>query len=218
MYVEKYMKLSLKILETNQTIQKEILTAILSECDKYMEKAMGIIKQQLPPIVLSAITNRQEYTSLVSGKLRLEFGLPDAATKVNQLLQIWTSNIQYTYKKPSITSNGIKSTFSASLIKSDFSDVFGTEASLVADNIRGYSLPWLEWLLLEGNRTIIPTQSVIIGPNPRSRTGMAIMRESSQGWSVPSEFAGTINDNWITRAIDDAAQDINNLLNKALKT
>lgn len=117
-----------------------------------------------------------------------------------------------------MSSVGIKSSFSANLIKSDFTDVLGADAALVQDNIRGYSLPWLEWLLLEGNRTIIPTQSVVIGPNPRSRTGMAIMRESTQGWNVPSEFAGTINDNWITRAIDDAAQDVNNLLNRALRT
>jgi hypothetical protein len=216
--MEKCMNLSLKILETNQIIQKEILQALLPQVDIYMTRIMGNLKEKLPPIVSKAITNRPEYMSLVSGRLRLELGIPDASTKVSQLIQIWISNIQYTYKKPQISGGAIKSSFSASLIKNDFSDVTNTEAGSVQDNIRGYSLPWLEWLLLDGNRTIVPNQSVVIGPNNSSRTGMAIMRESPGGWKVPAEFTGTINDNWITRAIEDAAPDINNLLNRIMKS
>lgn len=70
------MKLSLKILENNQTIQTEILKALLSDCDKYMERAIGTIKQQLPSIVFSAISNRQEYTSLVTGKTKIRVWYP----------------------------------------------------------------------------------------------------------------------------------------------
>ena len=91
------MNLSLKILETNQIIQKEILQALLPQVDIYMTRIMGNLKEKLPPIVSKAITNRPEYMSLVSGRLRLELGIPDASTKVSQLIQIWISNIQYTY-------------------------------------------------------------------------------------------------------------------------
>jgi len=55
---------------------------------------------------------------------------------------------------------------------------------------------------------------IVIGPNKYSRTGYAIMKPASGSWSVPSEFAGTITDNWITRAIQTSETDINNLLRK----
>ena len=101
------------------------------------------------------------------------------------------------------------------MIRSDFSDVLSSDSGFVIDALRGYQLPWLEWLLLEGNKAIISKQEVIIGPNKFSRTGLAIMRPSNKSWRVPSEFAGTIKDNWITRAIDNSESQINELLDKA---
>ena len=84
------------------------------------------------------------------------------------------------------------------------------------DSLRGYSLPWLQWLLLDGTKVLIDSHQVVIGPNLRSRTSMAIMRPGS-GWSVPNEFAGTQNNNWLTRAIDSSSDSINNLLKRAFK-
>lgn len=69
--------------------------------------------------------------------------------------------------------------------------------------MRGYQLPWLKWLLVEGTKPIVKNYAVKFGPNKSSRTGMAVMVNSSSNWSVPSEFAGTISSNWISRAIDD---------------
>jgi hypothetical protein len=41
------------------------------------------------------------------------------------------------------------------------------------------------------------------GETRRSRTGMALMRRGA-GWSVPGEFAGTEESNFLTRAFDVA--------------
>jgi hypothetical protein len=42
-----------------------------------------------------------------------------------------------------------------------------------------------------------------MGNNPRSRTGSAIMVSSQKiNWRVPAQFAGTVNNNWVTRAIE----------------
>lgn len=210
------MKFSLKILETEAQIQKEILTALLDPCTTFMNKAILKIKSELPQIIYSAITNRQEYVSLTTGQLRLEFGIPDAGAKVASLLNFWISNIQYNYKEPKISGKQIKASFSIEMIKSDFKDVLGLSEAYVVDSIRGYSLPWLEWLLVDGNFTIVPKHEVVLGPRPGSRTGEAVMRISSSDWKVPAEYAGTIADNWITRSIDDASMEIEKLLERAL--
>lgn len=210
------MRLSIKIEESNNIISELILKAMLPECKKYMDSSIQKIKNKLPDIIYTSIINSSEYMSLVSGSLRLEFGIPDASSKIDQIINHWISNIQYTYDAPSIKSNKITSKFTASLIKTDFSDVLSLQSAYVNDTERNYSLPWLKWLLLDGTKIIIPSYEVQFGPNPNSRTGNAVMVSSKGSWKVPPEFAGTIGDNWITRAIDNVTKDIDTLLQKAL--
>jgi hypothetical protein len=210
------MKLGLKILESNSQIQKSILMALLPECIAFMKHSMNQLKATIPDIVAQSIYNRPEYQSLVGGTLRLELGIPDANAKIAELIQIWINNIEFVYNPPVISASKIKSNFAVNMIKADFSDALGTDAAYVRDNIRGYSLPWLEWLLLDGSKAIVPGYDVVLGPSLRSRTGLALMRISNSDWRVPSEFAGTIGDNWITRAIDDASGDIMTALERSL--
>jgi hypothetical protein len=73
----------------------------------------------------------------------------------------------------------------------------------MVNDVKGYSLPWLKWLLSEGVKPIVKGYSVRLGPNKASRTGMAIMVESPSSWSVPAQFAGNKSNNWITRSIND---------------
>ena len=146
-----------------------------------------------------------------------ELGLVDGSSKISQLINIWINNIEYNYNKPSIKNNNIRASFSVNAIKSDFSDVLGSDYAQMTDNLRGYSLPWLKWLLLDGSMTIIDNYTVTMGYNKYSRTGNAVMTPSSGSWKIQSQFAGTLGDNWITRAIDNSTDSINNLLDKAFK-
>lgn len=210
------MKISLKIIETESQIEKMVMNALLPSCDEFLRKALIMIKSELPAIVSSAILNRPEYISLVSGNLRLEFGIPNANAKIATIINNWIDNISYMLYKPKLTGSRIKASISVEAIKSDFSDVLQMSEAKVNDALRGYELPWLEWLLLDGSKIIVPKHDVVFGPNPRSRTGGAVMKISSGGWKVPSEYAGTFSDNWITRAIDDSSPLIEKLLEKAL--
>lgn len=209
------MNISLRLLESDQEINKEILNALLPEVINYMNNGVSTIKRELPNIIKTAIENTPEYSSILSGKLKYEFGIPDSSIKLNNLIDIWIENIRYPYMKPTIMGNKIKSTFEVNAIRVDFAEVLYSNDALVIDNIRGYNLPWLEWLLLEGNKTIISKQEVVIGPNNFSRTGNAIMRDSNKSWKVPSEFSGTVTNNWITRAIDGVEGNIQSLLDRA---
>lgn len=210
------MKLGIKILESEKEIQKSILSALLPDCIKLMRNVITNLKNTVPYVVAEGIYNSPEYQSLIGGSLRLEFGIPNANSKIAELIDFWINNMQFTYNPPVISGSKIKSSFSIEMIKADFSDVLGADAAQVIDLSRGYSLPWLEWLVLDGSKIIVPKYDVVIGPNPRSRTGLALMRESTNNWRVPPEYAGTISDNWITRAIDSVSTDIMDTLEGAL--
>lgn len=213
------MRISLQVLESNKEISVKIANALLDPVKTYMKTAINEMKQGLPNILYGAIVNSPEYAQILGGRLRYELGIANAREKLEGILQIWTNNVQTTYVPPAVLSNGqIKSEFSISLVKSDYSDVLQTSYAEVQDNQRGYTLPWLKWLLLDGSVPIVQNHSVIIGRNSRSRTGMAVMKESSgKNWSVPKQFAGTSADNWITRAIGSAESDINTYLEKIMK-
>lgn len=212
------MKFDLKILESNSQINKSILDALIPEVNNYLKQKLQNIKENLPTLIIQILSNTETYTSLISGQLQYEFGIPDPQSKLDEILNLWANNIMINYKAPTVSSSKLKASFSVSIIRSDFADVLSKDSAFVIDSLRGYNLPWLEWLLLEGNKTIIKNQQVVIRPSKFSRTGMAIMQESNTSWKVPSQYSGTINNNWITRAIDDNETLINSFFEKVFES
>lgn len=208
----------MKILETDSEIRQKILTALLEDVQNTFNKSIPKIKKEIQELVVDTIKNTPEYSSLVSGQLRLELGIPDASAKIQELLNIWISNIEVEMKPFKINNMGLSGGFSINCIKSDFSDVLSSSAAQVEDNVRGYSLPWLNWLLLEGGKILVKDHIVVIGNSDFSRTGEAIMRTSTAGsWRVPPEFAGTADNNWITRAIDKLDTEITQIFQTTIE-
>ena len=204
------------IVETNAQIESKILRALKPELNKYLEKAFNKAKSKIVNAVVKAIKSTPEYQSLLSGDLKYEFGLPDSDSRIENILNFW-KNITADFKKVSINSNKLSGGFTISMIDSDYSDVINSAAAVFTTE-KGTDLNWLELLLLFGNKTIIRDYVVEFGDNPRSRTGRAVMKGVKSGkWGVPPEFAGTKNNNWITRAIESADSEINSILKEATK-
>lgn len=212
------MKFKTRILETEKEIGQRIGNALIPEVRVYIARVQKRIKEQLPIVIQKVIVASPEYSSIIGGSLKYEFGIPNPSQKLAGLLSVWTNNIRVTFSPPVVISGGtIKSSLTVEMIKSDFSDVLETDYAFVNDQRRGYSLPWLRWLLLDGSYPLVKNHQVMLGSNPRSRTGMAVMvEEPSQSWSVPKRFAGTINDNWITRSLELSKDLINNSIIKAM--
>jgi hypothetical protein len=209
-------KSKISIVESNAQIESKILRALRPELNKYLEKVFNKAKPRIVNSVVKAIKSEPEYQSLLSGNLKYEFGLPDSDSRVSNILSFW-QKITSDYKSVTINGNKLVGGFTISMINSDYNDVINSSAATFTTE-KGTDLNWLEWLLLFGNKTIIRDYIVEFGPNPRSRTGRAVMKGVQKGkWSVPAEFAGTKNNNWITRAIESADSEINNILKEATK-
>ena len=211
------MKFSVTLVDSVPQIEQAILSSLLPQVSQYAKEAMKNIKNEISSIVLTSIMESPEYDSLLNGKLKYELGLSDGASQIAGLLKIWTSNIEYNFDAPQIVKDKIKGGFSINMIKIDFSDVLYTDYAYMTDQLRGYSLPWLQWLLLEGNAVLIKGYYVTLGPSARSRTGFAVMTPAPNDWKIPAEFAGTSNDNWITRAIEACSSAIETSLTKVLQ-
>lgn len=200
------MKYSLKLLETDQQIFSLILQEIQKTLDSALNRSIPSITSEIKTLVASSLRNQSEYTSLMTGTLKAEFGLPDSSV-VDAVIQAMVDSLIITKQNIVIKSKaGISGGLILNMIKSDFSDIIGQDiANVITDE---YTLPWLKWLLLEGTSSIVKNYDVLYGPSPYSRSGLAIMKHSDSDWSVPSTFAGTQSDNWTTRAITGIDKDI----------
>lgn len=206
--------LSFSLIETQNEISTKILNAILPEVNKYFNRNVNDLEKIIADIVVESITKQPEYAAIVSGTLQYELGIPDPVGRIADILNT-IRNSSIVKKKPiTIKSSGIVGGIKIEMIKKDFSDLLSLgSATLITE--KGDQLNWLQWLLLDGDSIIISDHNFILGPSNYSRTGFGIMRETVGGfWRVPPEYAGNINDNWITRAISAASKDIDNAISK----
>lgn len=211
------MRFNLTLLEKETEIQNKILKALLPDIKNYLNKVSFKMRKRLSIAVSQAITQSPEYDSILNGQLKYEFGIPNSGSKLTSLIDIWSNNIKINLVSPQIVGNKIKASLSAAMIRIDFSDVIYTDYAEVFDNERGYSLPWLRWLLLEGSAILVKKYDVVFGANPRSRTGFAIMQPSQRSWKVPPQFSGTESNNWITRSIENSKNAIYKAVEDSLK-
>jgi len=210
-------QLSLNLLDSNSDITKKILSSLKLEIDRVFTRSIPKIQNEIRNLIRDSLMSEPEYSSLVAGKLKYEFGIP-TKQKVDTIIETWIKNILIKYTPSTISSNSIKATLSLSAIKDDYSEVLNSEAATIIDSNSGAILPWLEWLLLYGGKIIVQNFSVKMGPSPRSRTGMAIMVKSNgQNWRVPPEFAGTKSNNWVTRALTKIENKVIEVIQKEIE-
>jgi hypothetical protein len=199
--VEKKMRISANIVETNDEINTMILEIMADHINDTLNIAMPKITTEIKELVALSLREEPEYQSLLSGRLRAEFGLSDT-NMVDNIIDKLVSTIDVSRSTVSYNKIGLVGGFTITMMKSDDMNglIFTDIASVISNN--GQHLPWLQWLLLEGNNAIVKNFDVKMGSYSQSRSGMAIMVSSRDNWRVPPEFVGTISNNWTTRAID----------------
>jgi hypothetical protein len=169
------------------------------------------IQEPLQQIVRESIISTPEYRSLHGGKLQGELGVPSPSSRIESVINTWVSNI---FVEAKVASNPLLS-IQIGFLEEGYADVLSLpEASY---DYEGGTIPWLQWLLLEGDRRIV--RSYEFAPITRnSRTGLGIMVPSTRrGWQVPSEFSGTETRNFATRAFDGVDTKIEKIVESVIR-
>ena len=195
------MNIDIKLLESDSQIRQSILSSLKPEVDALVSKSIPKINPMIKDLFKEALMNEPEYTSLKSGRLKYEFGLPQEVD-IDDVVSIMSNSVNINLSQSKISSSGINVGIKIEVFEKSGEPAINSPNAFVSDTKGGYSLPWLEWLLLKGTVPIVKNYSVVLGPNKFSRTGMALMVESNKNWRVPSEFAGSSSNNWASRALD----------------
>ena len=211
------MKFSMSVVETSDQIISLILDNLKNQINKTIQNSLPKIETEIKNVVKNAFITEPEYGSLKAGTLRAEFGIPDPSV-VDSVIDLMVDTLEIKNDPVKISGNRLSGGFTLTMIKSnDINGVIYSAEANVTDNQKGYSLPWLEWLLLKGNDTIIQNYSVKYTNSPFSRSGLALMVESNNNWRVPPNFSGNQENNWTTRAISKVNKQIIQIISSNIK-
>ena len=195
--------------------RKNVVREIANTIKGQVEKIKITITEGLRAAVRESLMATPEYQSIIQGKLKAQLGIPESDTRILSIIDTWVNNISVKVKAGKSPFLSIE----IGIIKDDYSDVLSLpHASYTYKSKRGQgTIPWLKWLLLEGDKRIITKYE--FSQNTRgSRTGMGIMISKHRGsWQVPPEFSGTSVDNFATRALGNIEQVIDQLVEKTVK-
>jgi hypothetical protein len=206
------MRFSVSLLESDQQIRSAILDSLSKKISAGLQKSVNPLTQSIKSIMIKALQSQPEYQSLISGQLRKEFGIANV-NNVNVVIDNLVNTLVVQVSPLKIINTGLSGGITIQMIPSDtFGGALSDPSANVTDDDKGYSLPWLQWLLLRGTDIIVRNYEVKFGPNPNSRSGDAIMISSGKNWRVPPEFVGTQRNNWTTRAIESVEDELLNTI------
>lgn len=196
------MNINLSLLEKDNQINKLILSSLSDEINSVFKLSLSSILSSTKNLIKNALISQPEYNALKSGQLRFEFGIPNA-DNIDSIIDTMCNTTIIDFRPVNFNSNSLSGGFIITFLDNNALDSIISSSEASVQDSDGYSLPWLRWLLNEGVKPIVKSYKVKMGPNNRSRTGMAIMVKSNSSWTVPPQYAGTSSNNWISRAIND---------------
>lgn len=206
------------IVETTKKIEGKINQALRKDLDKKMTRAANKMIRPVRNLIGRSLRSQPEYDALDNGRLAGHFGLPDGRARIDRIIDAWVNNITIKAKRSFFRSGQLSAGLHIDIVQRDYADVLALDAATIITE-KGQSLPWLEWLLKFGDRTIIRDFEISFSPVGRTRSGLAVMVSEPGGrWGVPSQYAGTQRNNFCTRALDEASDALREIIINTIRT
>lgn len=197
-----------EIAESSNEIERLIHKVIQEQFKKKVGGIISKLEERISVIIYHALSSQPEWNSIISGALKGELGVLDGSTALFNILDTILQNIQI---KVEYKSNPVISTVSIIGVNQNYHDLYSLPTSFFTSE-NGSIIEWLRWLLEGGDGVIVIGYDFV--PGYLGRTKQGYMREGL-GWSVPSQFAGSVGDNFITRAFLEAQPNLEKTINEA---
>lgn len=191
------LKGNFKIVDSNQKITNNFYKEASKELRKIFEAASPKIQADVINIVVDALMDCPEVKALQGGSLKYAFGIPDSEV-VTTIVYAIANSTKVKFKNFKFTKSTVSNVLSVYIQPTDMKNILGLEEAYIETEM-GAELPWLQWLLLRGDEVIVYDFHVLYRDGA-GRSGGAIMVPKGV-YKVESQYSGTIEDNFITRAI-----------------
>jgi hypothetical protein len=196
------MKISVRVKTAKRVVIDKIKETFANFLNTKFKRKNSAIKTRVRKYIYAWVRQQPEMQDILAGKygsLAPHFGIPEGTHyEVVEKICVAAANA-FTIEVVPVNKNLVGGVY-LNFIGSTFSDLLSLEEGYV-DTEKGEKLHWLDWLLNRGFQTLVIGYHFMVkvdDPNSRSGGGIMVKRGT---WRVPPEFAGTIDDNFITRAI-----------------
>jgi hypothetical protein len=201
-----------EIVESNSVIAGRVKRALRGRLNAVFSKASKFIDSGLTTRVSQWIMDSPEMVSLISGSLRGDFGVVSSSEAAADIAKSVEESIIIEWLPVNAALTGIA--LNIKIQPSDLANVLNAVPPVVTK--KGKSLPWIEWLLLAGDSPVIMEYHVEEGDFGRTGEAHMVRGGSYKVGRVNPSFSGTIDDNFITRALSGKEFEIGNILADSL--
>ena len=197
-------KLWLELTAKPEEFEKFILSAMNKALSETLKKSLKPIENQFSELIYSAVYSCMEMEELRSGTLRHELGLSSgqSARASEEIARAVGGSVFLEIQGSKDKRAG---GLSVNIQRTNFANVLSISGSTVdyfsKRSKEIVTLEWLDWLLTKGD-TIIVGKFHFEPRAGRGRTGGGRM-EKGGSWRINSQFSGTVNDNFISRALNE---------------
>lgn len=206
--------ISIKILDTIPQIKEKVNIALARLLNDIIRKKRQSLIKELRVLVRQWLSEQPELIELRrsgAGTLASELGLVAGTESIttDKIIENIVSTVEI--EVTPVTTNFRQGGITFYCQPRDFGNLLTMPEGFIKTKVAS-NLPWLKWLLMEGHKTIIVGYSYEMSPSEgRSRGGSM---EKGGSWRVPPAYAGTADDNFITRAFEGKSKQIQKLVQK----
>ena len=204
-----------RIKDNLSAIKTKVNQAIASEMNRRIIRRKKRAERKIKSLISGWIYEQPEIQSLLDqgtpGSLNAAFGLPpgDPEVSVDMIVETIKSSIDVLFTKVDKNlAGGIKFTMSPNLLVK----LLRLDEGFVTTE-EGQDLHWLDWLLTKGDSMVISGYRYV-PKDDKGRSGGGYMRKrgSFSVFRVNPEFSGTVDDNFVTRALSGRESQMSSIL------
>lgn len=212
-------KMTVELLTPGPVIERRLKETIANKMNLSVRLAMPNIRARVGQLLEDSIRNSHEVNELLDGDLRHQLGATkdEVQATVEFLIERLIRTMQIDFKPFRVFGGKFGGYLEVACFPKTLVDelIAFPKASFLTK--KGVKIPWMEWLLTLGDRIIVKKYDIDYLHTRGSRTGGATMKPVRvRGWRVPAAYSGTRRDNFISRALDDIADDIGYIMRAEL--
>jgi hypothetical protein len=199
-----------KMADADDEIIKRIAKAMGEELTSAVKKALSSLGPKLEELISFWIEQQPEIESLRGGLLQGDFGIIEGTEfgVTQEIIHAVSKSLEVSFAG---FNKNLRGKLLINIQPTSFENILAITEPVVTEN--GTLIPWLKWLLFSGDAIMVLEYHVEYrGSEGRSRSGTGAVMVPGGVFRVRPEFAGTADNNFITRAFKGKESQIGRLL------
>lgn len=196
----------IEITTSSAEFKRMVMQGIADHINSVVGKIAGDVRETIKPLVYDAVYDCHEMQALRSSDLRAAMGLnpPQARDVSSQIAESVSSSLIVESGK--VTPKNLSTMISIYVQPAGLDNVLsvgGSTVNYTSTEGKQVTIPWLDWLLTEGDRILVSGFSLELGQGLGRSWGGRMVETPTGSWRIEPQYAGTLTDNFITRALSE---------------